>query len=92
MDSEPTSVVEVEAVEEVPVGQPDRIRPPLHRTVHPRDREPDEKDVERVRQWQRERIERRLKGEYETAVVRLGEIVSCDLRMISLLEKLIRSC
>jgi outer membrane protein insertion porin family len=74
--SEAAPVVEVEVVEDVPIEHPGRIRPPLHNTSHPRDKEPDEKDMKRLREWQRERLERRLKGEYESAVIRLGEIVS----------------
>jgi outer membrane protein insertion porin family len=52
------------------------LKPPLANTSSPRDREPDFGDVEKLRRWQEERIARKLRGEYESAVLHLSEVVS----------------
>jgi outer membrane protein insertion porin family len=53
------------------------LQPPLQNTSSPRDKEPPE--VEKVLKWQEERIARKLKGEYESAVVHLSELVSISV-------------
>lgn len=50
------------------------LRPPLHDSSSPRDKEP--KEIEKLRKWQEERITRKLKGEYESAIVHLSEVVN----------------
>lgn len=52
------------------------LKPPLQSTASPRDNEPYAEDVQKVLKWQEGRIARRLKGEYESAVVHLTEVVS----------------
>jgi len=49
------------------------LNPPLQNSSSPRDKEPD--DLERLLKWQEDRIARRLKGEYESAVLHLSELV-----------------
>jgi outer membrane protein insertion porin family len=49
------------------------LQSPLHNTAQPRDKEPDE--VQRILEWQQKRIERRLRGDYESAVVHLSQLV-----------------
>ena len=49
------------------------LRPPLANTSSPLDEEPD--DLEKIRKWQEERIARKLRGEYESSVVHLTELV-----------------
>ena len=49
------------------------LRPPLTNTSSPSDKEPD--DLEKIRKWQEERIARRLRGEYESSVMHLTELV-----------------
>ena len=56
------------------------IKPPLHNTAAPRDGEI-EVDLTKLKKWQEERIARRLRGEYESAVVHLAEVVSSRLSM-----------
>lgn len=51
------------------------LKPPLHNSAAPRDKEP-EVDLEKLRKWQEERIARKLRGEYESANLRLAEVVS----------------
>ena len=65
------SVDDVEPV--VPLAE--RIVAPLRSTALPREREPDPADLDKVRKWQEERIERKLRGEYESLLLRLGELV-----------------
>ena len=50
------------------------LKPPLHNSAAPRDKEPDI-DLEKLRKWQEERISRKLRGEYEYATMRLAEVV-----------------
>jgi outer membrane protein insertion porin family len=52
------------------------LRPPLHNSSAPRDMEPTDADLEKLRKWQEERMTRKLKGEYQSAVLRLAEVVS----------------
>ena len=51
------------------------LRPPLQNTASPRDGEI-EVDLRKLKKWQEERIARRLKGQYESAVLHLAEVVS----------------
>ena len=51
------------------------LKPPLHNSSAPRDGEI-EVDLRKLKQWQEERIARRLRGEYESAVLHLAEVVS----------------
>lgn len=51
------------------------LKPPLHNTAAPRDGEPDV-DLQKLLKWQEERIARKLRGEYESATLRLAEVVS----------------
>lgn len=53
---------------------PPTLRPPFHNSSSPRDKEP--KEIEKLRKWQEERIARKLKGEYESAIVHLSELVT----------------
>jgi hypothetical protein len=50
------------------------LKPPLANTSSSREKEPDE-SLEKIRKWQEERISRKLKGEYESAVLHLNELV-----------------
>lgn len=50
------------------------LTPPLRNTSAPRDNEPD--DLAKLRKWQEQRIERKMRGEYESAVLHLSELVS----------------
>ena len=59
------------------------LRPPLANTSVPRDHEPDAAEIEKLRKWQEERIERRIRGEYESAVMHLTEVVSGPLKICS---------
>jgi outer membrane protein insertion porin family len=52
------------------------LNPPLQNSASPRQREPDASDLERLRKWQEERIARKLRGEYESAIIHLSELVS----------------
>jgi outer membrane protein insertion porin family len=52
------------------------LRPPLQNSSAPRDKEPD--DLQKLIKWQEERLARRLRGEYESAVLHLSEVVSCS--------------
>ncbi len=58
------------------------IRPPLHNSSAPRDKEP--VGVDKLMKWQEERMERRLRGEYESAVLHLSEVVSTFLTAIQI--------
>ena len=51
------------------------LKPPLQNTSVPRDREPDAADLEKLQKWHNERMARKLRGEYETAVFHLSELV-----------------
>lgn len=52
----------------------DGLKPPLHNSSSPRDKEPDE--MEKLLKWQEDRLARKLRGEYESAVLHLSEVVS----------------
>ncbi|KAF8870966.1 mitochondrial protein [Gymnopilus junonius] len=54
------------------------LRPPLHNSSSPRDKEP--KEVDKILKWQQERIGRRLRGEYESAILHLSEVVNNNLK------------
>lgn len=54
------------------------LRPPLHNSAAPRDGEI-EVDLTKLKKWQEERIARRLRGDYESAVLHLAEVVSAGL-------------
>jgi len=50
-----------------------QLSPPLHNSSSPRDKEP--KEFNAFNKWREERIQRRLKGEYESYVMHLSELV-----------------
>lgn len=52
------------------------LQPPLLNTSSPRDKEPDALELEKLQKWQEERLGRKLRGEYESAVLHLAEVVS----------------
>jgi outer membrane protein insertion porin family len=67
------------SVQEEALSQKDHteeVKGPLHNSSSPRDKEPRAKEWEKVQKWQEARIERRLRGEYESAVLHLQEVVS----------------
>ena len=51
------------------------LSPPLQNSASPQ--EPDTSDLDKLRKWQEERITRKLRGEYESAVLQLSELVGC---------------
>ncbi|KAJ7255225.1 surface antigen-domain-containing protein [Mycena rebaudengoi] len=55
------------------------LKPPLQNSSSPRDFEPDERDIEKIRKWQEERMSKRLRGEYESAVLHLSEVINSNL-------------
>ncbi|KAI0646129.1 surface antigen-domain-containing protein [Trametes meyenii] len=55
------------------------LQPPLQNTSSPREREPDTADLERYRKWWEERKLRKLRGQYESALVQLSELVHDNL-------------
>ncbi|KAI0077621.1 hypothetical protein K474DRAFT_1661556 [Panus rudis PR-1116 ss-1] len=58
---------------------PPPLRPPLHNTSAPRDDEPDAAQLEKLKKWQEERMARKLRGEYESAILHLAEVVNTNL-------------
>jgi len=54
------------------------LSPPLQNSASPRQQEPNASDLDTLRKWQEERIARKLRGEYESAVLHLSELVSCS--------------
>ncbi|KAF8170615.1 surface antigen-domain-containing protein [Mycena galopus ATCC 62051] len=62
-------------MEEKPAG----LRPPLQNSSSPRDLEPDSRDIEKIRTWQQQRIDKKLRGEYESAVLHLSEVINTNL-------------
>lgn len=50
------------------------LKPPLHTSSSLREKEPD--DLAKVKKWQEERMARKLRGEYESAISRLSEVAS----------------
>lgn len=59
------------------------LKPPLHNTSVPRDKEPDLEDLEKLKKWQEERMTRKLRGEYESAVLHLGQVVSIFVTFVT---------
>lgn len=57
------------------------LQPPLQSTASPREREPDAADLEKYRKWWEERKLRKLRGQYESALVQLSELVSSHARL-----------
>ncbi|KAF8839682.1 hypothetical protein BDN67DRAFT_931766 [Paxillus ammoniavirescens] len=57
----------------------DHIRPPLQRSARPSHHEPSPEDVEKLRSWQEERLQRKLRGEYESEILHLAELVNGNL-------------
>lgn len=55
------------------------LKLPLQYSSSPRDKEPD--DLQKLGQWQEERMARKLRGEYESAVLHLSEVVSATTEM-----------
>ncbi|KAF8067576.1 surface antigen-domain-containing protein [Lyophyllum atratum] len=53
------------------------LKPPLHNSSSPRDKEPE--DLQKVLKWQEDRIARKLRGEYESAVQHLSEVIQDSL-------------
>ncbi|KAF8630232.1 hypothetical protein AX15_003034 [Amanita polypyramis BW_CC] len=51
------------------------LSPPLHNSASPRDNEPDS-DVQKILEWHSKRRERILRGEYESQLHRLSELVN----------------
>lgn len=51
------------------------LSPPLQNTASPHELEPDASDLDKIKKWQEDRISRKLRGEYESAVHHLSEIV-----------------
>jgi hypothetical protein len=49
------------------------LKPPLANSSSPKDNEPD--DLDKIRKWQEERLSRKLRGDYESAVLHLNEVV-----------------
>jgi outer membrane protein insertion porin family len=61
------------------------LRRPLHNSSSPRDKEP--KELDKLVKWQQERMQRRLRGEYESAIMHLSEVVSVSYyELVSLLN------
>lgn len=65
------------------------LRPPLANTSAPRDKEPPVADLEKLRKWQEERIARKLRGEYESAVLHLAEVVGDPVNLVDTIPTLI---
>ncbi|KAG8935261.1 hypothetical protein FRC02_008396 [Tulasnella sp. 418] len=55
---------------------PPPLRPPFHNTSSPRDKEPIDADIETLLKWQQERLERKLRGEYESSVRHLVDVIN----------------
>ena len=68
--------------------EPPPLRPPLANTSSPSDKEPDG-DLEKIRKWQEERIARKLRGEYESSVMHLTELVRVLLHLADWCDVLI---
>ncbi|KAG9000288.1 hypothetical protein FRB90_011865 [Tulasnella sp. 427] len=58
---------------------PPRFTTPLRSTSSPRDHEPTDASLEELRRWQQQRAERKLRGEYESQVKKLVEVISENL-------------
>ena len=46
-------------------------------------------DLEKLRKWQEERIARKLRGEYESAVLHLAEVVGDPVNLVDTIPTLI---
>lgn len=62
------------------------LRAPLTDTAAPRDGEPVNSDLEKLKKWYEERTTRRLRGEYESAVRHVGELVRAFILLIAVLD------
>jgi outer membrane protein insertion porin family len=51
------------------------LAPPLHNSAQPRDKEPAAEGIDKLLHWQQQRIARRLRGDYESAVIHLSSLV-----------------
>ena len=56
------------------------LKPPLHNSAQPRHKEPE--DLEKLREWQQQRLQRRLRGDYESAVIHLSHVVCFFFRIL----------
>lgn len=54
---------------------PRRLKPPLQPSSSPRDKEPEPDDLKKLRKWHEERMAKKLRGEHESAVLHLSELV-----------------
>ncbi|KAF8582575.1 hypothetical protein K439DRAFT_1635230 [Ramaria rubella] len=57
------------------------LRAPLANTSSPRDAEPPAADTEALLKWQEDRIARRLRGDYESSMLRLNELINGNLTL-----------
>ncbi|KAI1789658.1 surface antigen-domain-containing protein [Ganoderma leucocontextum] len=55
------------------------LQPPLQNTSSPRDLEPNAADIERYKKWWEERKLRKLRGQYQSALVQLSHLVNENL-------------
>ncbi|KAF8198623.1 surface antigen-domain-containing protein [Pholiota molesta] len=55
-----------------------KLRAPLQNSASPRDQEP--VGLEKLMKWQDERVARRLRGEYESAVMHLSEVINDNMK------------
>ena len=62
------------------------LKPPLQTSASPRHLEPDPNDIEKLRKWQEDRIARKLRGEYESAVLHLSDLVRLSMKLCSSLQ------
>ncbi|KAF8156659.1 surface antigen-domain-containing protein [Crassisporium funariophilum] len=53
------------------------LRAPLANSSSPRDKEP--KEVDKLLKWQEERMARKLRGEYESAILHLSDVINGNL-------------
>ncbi|KAI6121978.1 hypothetical protein F5141DRAFT_1093843 [Pisolithus sp. B1] len=65
----------------------DALKPPLQSTVRPSDREPSQDDLEKLRAWHEERLQRKLRGEYESQQLHLAELVNDTLDSSKYMER-----
>ncbi|KAG5651012.1 hypothetical protein H0H81_010230 [Sphagnurus paluster] len=63
-------------IDEVDTPTP-ALSPPLHNTASPRDQEPE--TLEKIQKWQEERMARKLRGEYQSAVLHLSDVIQQNL-------------
>ncbi|KAJ7089333.1 surface antigen-domain-containing protein [Mycena belliarum] len=54
---------------------PPKLRPPLQNSRNIRDFEPDERDLQKIRDWQKKRVEQQLQGQYTSAVQNLADVI-----------------